>query len=898
MKKLRILATILLTSLLAGCEFKNTIGLLKKTELTFEEGQNLDETHKKGKLGEFELLAPATNSIVTEEPTFSWTPSENAITYTLEVCSIESFEYVSSTVVYAKETNIAATSYKLTSSLRQKNITYYWRVTAVNDYNTKTIGRELVSDVSTFFYETQNVGEIEIGVGEAEDWSLHKQGSVADISIDHNDFFGTGDQDSLNITFEKENTLEGQDGVENSRGWIVVQKAVEKDFYGTDAFYCNFYYMGHDSTILIRIIDQDGELWYKQVKFSQNVRQAVLLKFEDFVLRTRDTVVMNQEFNYEHIQAIEVCFEQTFGDGCCIVGGIKCVNYADYAELFVSKLNFNMIPTEEWITESYDFKETVSEDGSELLLEYSKDSGFNGNASGMGSYGYGFSKIPFKRYFADGNAIKVKIKYSGTSSNVRAIIRLYEPDGDRWAFVYPYSKLKTDEFTEFTIPYMAFDQSNMSEGKRQFYYIENIQFGLDRCYGSGSIIYKDFEIVTLPSVSENPRVVGEDGIIEDFDSYTDRIYAYENWETSFSNKDEGIFLVDEDKFNNGTNVLSGQFNYKSDMAMATYDIYTDVKVEGLNAIKFWIKDRSSKSDDGKFSSLTDDDVAPTFDVEISLNDGRTYRYVIDKAPRKWTEYIIPFTEFTIIEGIESEASKPLESQNVINFKIGMQYFYYYTYQGNQIAYPVYKQNNPVLVDTIMFANSNELNITQLEKEVHMDENGVTKVDDFEYATQEELDLYWFKQSNLDYENIALSDEVSSEGGNHSVKLDYKGSTSVSYVSYPLVGRDVQCKAISLDVKGDNVCALYINLYVRNGDSIVQHRYIINNPTTDWTRYVIGFNNFNGSPGLGAKSLQDLQRISFGIVNTASSELSSINIDNIELHLNGVKYDTYSTTKLS
>ena len=26
--------------------------------------------------------------------------------------------------------------------------------------------------------------------------------------------------------------------------------------------------------------------------------------------------------------------------------------------------------------------------------------------------------------------------------------------------------------------------------------------------------------------------------------------------------------------------------------MATYDIYTDVKVEGLNAVKFWIKDAS------------------------------------------------------------------------------------------------------------------------------------------------------------------------------------------------------------------------------------------------------------------------------------------------------------------
>ena len=38
------------------------------------------------------------------------------------------------------------------------------------------------------------------------------------------------------------------------------------------------------------------------------------------------------------------------------------------------------------------------------------------------------------------------------------------------------------EFTEFTVPYMAFDQSSMNEGKRQFYYILNLQFGLEGEY--------------------------------------------------------------------------------------------------------------------------------------------------------------------------------------------------------------------------------------------------------------------------------------------------------------------------------------------------------------------------------------------------------------------------------
>ena len=86
------------------------------------------------------------------------------------------------------------------------------------------VGKEKMSEVSSFVYNVESEGEVDIGVGEAEDWTLHKVGSYADISIDHNDFFGTGDQDSLKITFEKENTGEGPI---TSVGWLDVQKAVE-----------------------------------------------------------------------------------------------------------------------------------------------------------------------------------------------------------------------------------------------------------------------------------------------------------------------------------------------------------------------------------------------------------------------------------------------------------------------------------------------------------------------------------------------------------------------------------------------------------------------------------------------------------------------------------------------
>ena len=904
MKKLRVLVSCLLASLLAGCEFNAATikGLFKKTTLSFEEGQNVSQVYKKGTLGDFNLVAPATGSIVNKEPTFSWTESENAITYTLEVCSSDSFVATSSAVAYAKETNISATSFKLSSSLKFKNTNYYWRVTAVNEYNTKSVGKDKVSEVWSFFYQVESAGEIAIEVGEAEDWALHKVGSVADISIDHNDFFGTGDQDSLKITFEKENTSQGP---VTSIGWVDVQKAVEQDFYGTDAFYCNFYYMGHDSTILIRIIDQDGELWYKQVKFTQDARQVALLKFEEFTLRTKDTTVQNEVFNYEHIQAIEVCFEQTFGDGCCIISGIKCVNYEKYSDLFIEKFNFKSVPESEWIAENYKFLNTISQDGSTLTIEYSTTAGFNDNPKGMGSYGYGFDKIPVNRYFTDGNAIKVKIKYTGYSSNVNAIIRIYEPDQDRWSFTQPFADLTAGEYKEYTVPFMAFDQSSIVEGKRQFYYISQLQFGLNNCYGSGTLSYKDFQIVTLPPVSQNPRVVEEDGIIDNFDTYTHRNQTYESWETSVANKDEGIFISSEDKFNNGTNVYTGKFTYKSDMSMATYDIYTDVKAQGLNAIKFLIKDRSVPNTNSPYTqTLTGEDVSPLFVLQIVLKDGRWYRYQIDKAPRKWTEYVIPFSMFELYDGMVLDDSDPVESQNVVNFAFGMQFFYKINYAGKEVAYPLYTQNNPVFIDEIMFTSASESSVLTLEKEIHPDENGKSVVDDFEYDSQELLAGRWFGMKHYEYEKLTLSDDVSSEGKEHSMKLDYKGYNSPGYAHYPTIGSDVLCKAISLDIKGDGLATIYVNLYIKTGSTTRLYRHTITNAATGWNRYVIGFasSNFSqiegGTQAIGDKAIQNLAKLTFGIVNNSGTEVSSIYVDNILFLNNGVTFDTHTITPIA
>lgn len=891
MKKFRFLVFALLAPLLSGCD-------LKVTEMEFDENQYVEQNQVKGALGEFSLLTPENGAEIVEMPTFTWTASENAITYTLEICEVDSFIFNVDSIIYIKQSNISGTSFKLTSPLKTKNINYYWRVTAVNPFNNTSTGKEKVSDTRVFTYKSQNVEEINIPVGEDGDWTLHKDGSYADVSIDKNNFFGEGDSETLKIAFDSAHTHQG---IEESDGWIVVTKALEMDLYGTDSLYLNFYYVGDDADVLIRLIDADGEYWYKNIQVSRNAKQKVLLKFSEFTLRTKDTTVQNEIFNYEHIQFLEVVFERSFGDGCCFIGNMRAVNFNNYSRLFIEKVNFNNYPTEDWINESYDFKKTISDDGSELNLEYSTTAGFNGNEKGIGSYGYGFAKIPLQCYFVTGNAMKVKIKYSGYKSNVKALIRIYEEDKDRWFYEQPFSQLVENEFVELTIPFATFAKSDMSgDGNRQFYYILNLQLGVSGVYGSGTIAFKDIEIITMPSVSSNPIKVGGDGVIENFDSYFDRTEIYTHWESSVENKDEGIFLNSQEKFAKGGNVYAGQFNYKSDMSMATYDVYTDVEFKGGNALKVNIKDASVlKSGDPALSFMKEDDVTSTIILQLALSDGRWYRYEIKNAARKWTEYTIKFDDFKLEQGIVLEDSIPFLSENVVNFAFGIYYFYYDS-QGK--SHPVYSESNPVYFDDILFTNAEETKVTLLERELHPTD-GKTLIDDFEYSSESELTSFWMGLNGLDYEKISLSSDVSSQGGSHSMKLDYKGATSPSYAIYPAFGSDVQAKALQFDIKGDDVATIYINLYVRAGTSLKQYRHTITNPSSAWTRYVVGLDKtlfvplVSTDPALNINSIVDVQRITFGIVGTSGSNLSSIYVDNLLADSTVRSFLTHTVTKI-
>ena len=241
MKK-RFLSLLLLPLLLIGCN-------QSKVEESYNTG-SIAQARRSGEIGDFALSGPENGFITEGNFTFTWQEASNADFYQIEIASTQSFISDDEDEVYVKESNLADNLYLLNFSLPKKDIDYYWRVTAVNKNHTKK-GNE----VRKFFYKAADEGELEIEIEDPQDWVLHKEGSYADITVDRTNFFNNN-KNSLVITFDKEHTCQG---IPKSDGWIVVTKTEDRQLYGTDAFYFNFYYSGQDATVLVRVLDYDGE---------------------------------------------------------------------------------------------------------------------------------------------------------------------------------------------------------------------------------------------------------------------------------------------------------------------------------------------------------------------------------------------------------------------------------------------------------------------------------------------------------------------------------------------------------------------------------------------------------------------------------------------------------------
>ena len=147
--------------------------------------------------------------------------------------------------------------------------------------------------------------------------------------------------------------------------------------------------------------------------------------------------------------------------------------------------------------------------------------------------------------------------------------------------------------------------------------------------------------------------------------------------------------------------------------------------------------------------------------------------------------------------------------------------------------------------------------------------------------------------------MSLSNEVSSQGGNNSIKMHYKGSDSVSYARATQFARSVTAQGMCIDIKGDAKATVYVNLNWRvSSSSLLKMRYQIRMMNDKWMHYEVGFDLFtdvNGSQNtIASADAKNIESISFGIVNSDGTE-SDIYVDNIRL-LKNIDYDA-STKKL-
>ena len=896
MKK-RFLTLLFIPFLLGGCNTPIDNGSYNS--------HTIAQTRHSGEIGAFSLTAPENGFTAEKEITFTWENANNADYYQLEIASTINFITNDNDEVYVRESNLISNKFDLTYSLPKKDILYYWRVTAVNSDHTKDS-----NEVGNFFYQAPKIGEMPIEIEDAQDWVLHKEGSYADISVDRSNFFGNG-QNSLAIVFDKEHTCQG---IAKSDGWIVITKTEDRELYGTDSFYFNFYYSGHDATVLIRVLDYDGEYWHKQVQISNNAKQTILMKYEDFELRTAGGNVFNRKFDWEHIRYFEIVFERTFGDGICLISNIKSVKYEDYKNMFVQKMDFRLTDPKDWTYENYDFRKDmiISEDGSEITLVYNAK---NAETNPNGFSGYGFQNINVYKYFVQGDAIRMKVKYTGTGGNANFYFRILEEDNDRWQFKTPFSYFVRDQYKELVIPLKAFQRTDYmtGDGAKQFYFIQKFNVGLADNYTTGTLSIKDLEVIKIDDIVKNrKRVVGADGMIEDFNDYNIYTEMYYYWEQSTVNKDEAMKLDTIHKTGGMSNKYCAEFDYKADMEMATYQLYMDTSaVTNKNAFQIWLKDATPKSDDPLMAYLDPNDIAAEMTIQLTMDSGEWYRYVIDKVSKEWSVYTIKFDDFVLNNEIDLfDAPLPLDCSHIIHMAFGFKYLYY-DQEGNH--HPTYAIANPVYLDEICFVNASSSSIEEMSDTIKEDTdnpNRITIETMENYTKNDEIFEKWSYATEKDYNEMALATDVSSEGGSKSLRMHYKGYESVSYSRATQFANSVTAKGLAIDIKGDGKATVYINLNWRSGTTLYKMRYyfgmqdVENNllikVPSEWRHYELGFSLFkdvNGSnKTITANYAKQIESISFGIVNSDYTA-SDIYVDNIRL-LKDVSYTVNTATAIN
>ena len=914
-KALLIVVVLLLASLALFSCSKADAGSFGSNNVTYPKVS--------GTPGAFEAVAPTMSYETLSVPTFSWTASENAEYYELEITA---GEFDEEDTTYLKKTGITSTQYTIGAALKSKDTTYYWRVTAYCGAKKKVFTNEVME----FFYKANVQEQIEMDVIHTDEWTRHKDGSNASLSVDKNDFFGTG-RDSLVITFVEEDTNQGE-GYEMSDGWVVYTHSEDIELYGVDSFYFNFYYAGDDAEVYFRVVDEDNEYWEAPIKLANNAKQTIIIHQDEFTLHTKDTTIANRKFDFHNLKSFELVFEHSFGDGIAYFSDLRVITYEKYASLFISSLDFNDYK-DGFKFENYNFGTEVSEDGS--ALTYS----FHGRVdeNNIGIQGYGFVKMPLTTtqavqdalevnvngvILSRGDAFRMKVKLNDDhlSAGNKICIRLIEEDGDRWSYQQSVGSIPADGY--ILVPFTAFTMSEFGgDGFRQFYGIKEMQFGvIDNVYTTSSVTISDVTVVSLAAELEKEEKVmyhadvAENGMIEDFEGYDNSVEMYYTWQMSSTNKDEAMAI--DNKNGVGINNNVAMFYYKTNMGEAQYFITVDaIKENPYNAIEFRAKDFSTRKVEMDDGSSRDVNIQAKLVVYLVMDNGVVYSFPNQTLGEKtaylaggdghsavadeWRYYKIPFSAFRRLPDYRLGATT-VDPDHIVQIGFGI------FDQINQFRNDKdYVTGSAVAFDNIRFTVAEKAVFDTVETKIEPSSSNpnVAVIDDFEDGV-----LLWApKDGQQSYAYSKLNDEVVANG-TKSLELGYKTGMEAVYNSTIFMGSNVRAQGIRFLMKAvqasDIMPQVSFVIYLKDG---TKYQYDLkddeNTKTTlsnDWTYYTIGFNNFTkdnaGTQVLTANNVGDISMVTlvFKRYNVDLYKIGTVYIDEIILD-NTIALDANLTT---
>ena len=808
-----------------------------------------------GEIGSFSAITPLNDVVLNEIPVFSWTEAENADSYTLEIASDRFFDITDE--LYISKTGITDTTFTIVSELK-KNQEYFWRVTAKNAKNSTVITGEFLS----FYYEATLYDEIPVSIGYADEWKVHEVGSKATVSLDHNDFFNNG-KEALRVSFDSEDTQRGPKYVE-SNGWVVVTRSLETEFYGVDAFYFNFYYAGNDASAYFRLIDDDNEYWYAPIKLAVNAKQTIIIRLEDFTLRTKGTPVMNEKFDYNYLKSVELVFERVDGDGVAYFGDLRAIKYDNYKDRFIDSIDFNQFKdnvTKE--SEYFNFETVIDQESDGMSISFTTN-----NAIDDAKKGYGFVNLGLNKILAGGGdafALKVNLSSGIATSDCNFLVRVVEEDNDIWVFKIPVKEIPVDE--ELLIPFSAFvlaDGGFKGDGIKQFYYLKQIQFGLNSCYQSGQIVIQEVSLKKLSEKLEDLYLteVDENGVIEDFESYERGVDVYYKWATSTANKDESVELYVDSAL--GSKNHAAKLGYKTDLPEAEYRI-NFTPVENYTAIEVCAKNLS-------------DSIKPTMTIYLFGAVDEIYSYEIKKLNKDWYSYVVPISEFTLIEN--AFGSQHITCDRITGIALAFSY---------SNLTPKYDSGNFVCVDNIRFTQGTEFTKTEASQKIKLSGNKAM-ISDFE---SDETFVYWdvkegvFASSDMAANAAAsINAEESASGTGRSLQLSYKTQQVAPYSADIVVDSRVEAKGVTLLMKGDGKTP-YVEVILYVNDKGYKAKIDI---ADGWNYYTIGFSNFkyNDSEKLLSSKVTSISEVALYIKNYNGNFIPS------DLYLDEIFFDNELT----